>query len=429
MGIRCHMAYRALDETTVIDYVRSHPNLAGRFSDETALTAEEVGDGNLNLVFIVRSGQAPGESAVIKQALPYLRVAGDSWPLTRERMRFEAQALMLYNQLAPGLSPEVYHYDAEMSLVGMEFLGDYEVMRRPLVARKRFPHFLDHITTFLANVLFKTSDLYLSGVDKKTLQATYVNPHLCKIQEDFVFTNPYMESPENRWNPAIDTEVQGVRRNAPLKLAIAELKFKYMTQGQALIHSDLHTGSIMVNESDTRVIDPEFSFFGPIGYDVGALISNLLLNYASHYAHTPDHAQREAYQEYLIELIRGVWQGFAQKFEMLWIQHNSGELVPNNYWKFPGGEAAFADYRRLYLRQLLQDTAGLGACESLRRMMGIVSVWDITSIADNDLRAVAERLVIRVSSRWILERGTFASIDDLIGVIREEVGVIGDAPE
>lgn len=414
------MTYRALDTASVLDYVRSRPDLKAIFSDLTALSAQEVGDGNLNLVFIVRNARNPTEALVIKQALPYLRVAGDSWPLTRERMRFETQALRLYNELTPGLAPDVYDFDEDMSLVAMEYLGSHEVMRRPLVARKRFPQFVDHISTFLANILFKTSDLYRTGLDKKTLQANYINPHLCKIQEDFVFTNPYMESPENNWNPAIDAEVQAVRQNTRLKLAIAELKEKYMTQGQALIHSDLHTGSIMVNEHDTRVIDPEFSFFGPMGYDVGALLSNLVLNFASHYAHTPDAADRSAYQSYLIELIRDIWTQFAAKFEQLWIDYNSGELVPNNYWNFPGGSDAFADYRRRYLRQLLQDTAGLGACESLRRMMGIVSVWDISSIQDQQQRAVAERFVIRVSSRWIMERASFSSIQDLIGIVQEE---------
>ncbi|MBZ0299089.1 MAG: S-methyl-5-thioribose kinase [Anaerolineae bacterium] len=418
------MTYRALDEKTVLDYVRSRPDLKQGFSDTTALSAGEIGDGNLNLVFIVRNSKNPRESAVIKQALPYLRVAGDSWPLTRERMRFEAQALLLYNQLTPGLSPKVYDYDEEMSLVGMENLADCEVMRKPLVERQRFPDFVEHISTFLATILFKTSDLYLSGVDKKTLQATYVNPHLCKIQEDFVFTNPYQESPENNWNAEIDAEVQAVRSNAPLKLAIADLKEKYMTQAQALIHSDLHTGSIMVNAQDTRVIDPEFSFFGPMGYDVGALLSNLVLNFGSHYAHTPDPAEREVYQEYLLDLIGGVWEGFAAKFEQLWIEHHSGELVPDAYWKFPGGDTAFATFRRQYMRRLLQDTAGLGACESLRRMMGIVSVWDITSIQDQKLRAVAERFVIRVSSRWIMERASFDHIEDLLGIVREEASAV-----
>ncbi len=414
------MTYQPLDNTTVTDYLKGLPAMQSVFSSFDALTSVEVGDGNLNLVFIVTNGRQPSEAVVVKQALPYLRVAGDSWPLTRERMRFEAQALLLYNDLTPGLAPLVYHYDEDMSLVVMEYLGNHQVMRKPLVARQRFPKFADHISTFLAHILFKTSDLYRTGLDKKTLQAQYINPHLCKIQEDFVFTNPYMESHENKWNPEIDLEVQQVRRNWPLKLAIAELKEKYMCQGQALIHSDLHTGSIMVNADDTRVIDPEFSFFGPMGYDVGALLSNLVLNFGSHYAHTPDRQARADYQAYLLELMRDIWTQFAAKFEALWVQENTGELVPNAYWNFPGGEDAFADYRRQYMLQLLQDTAGLGACESLRRMMGIVSVWDISSIQDNRQRAVAERLVIRVSSRWITERRSFHSIEDLIGIVQEE---------
>jgi len=421
------VTYHALDNTTILDEVRRRDALRSVFSDTSALAAEEIGDGNLNLVFIVRNTKNPAEAIVVKQALPYLRVAGDSWALTRERARFEAQALQVYNDLAPGLAPQVYEYDEEMSLLAMEYLGQHEVMRRPMVARRRFPHFADHLSTFLAAVLFKTSDLYLTGVAKRTMAATFVNPHLGKIQEDFVFTNPYMTSPENQWNPEIAAEVEAVRRNAPLKLAIAELKEKYMTHAQALIHSDLHTGSIMVNETDSRVIDPEFAFFGPMGYDVGALLSNLMINFASHYAHTPDAAAREMYQAWIVETIRELWTQFAAKFEQLWIAHNSGELVPNAYWDFSGGDDAFARFRRQYLRQLLQDTAGLGACESLRRMMGIVTVWDISSIADLKQRAVSERFVIRVSSRWIQERASFDSIDDLLGIMREEAAITAPA--
>ncbi len=415
------MTYHALDNKTILDDVRSRPTLKAVFSDTSALEAEEVGDGNLNLVFIIRNTKNPVEAVVMKQALPYLRVAGDSWPLTRERVRYEAQALRLYNELTPGLAPLVYDYDEEMSLLAMEYLGNHEVMRHPMVARKRFPKFADHLSTFLATVLFKTSDLYLTGLAKKTMQAKFINPHLCKIQEDFVFTNPYMTSPENQWNPEIDPEVQAVRRNTPLKLAIAELKESYMTQAQALIHSDLHTGSIMVNEYDTRVIDPEFAFFGPMGYDIGAVLSNFVLNFASHYAHTSNRAERESYQAYLIETMRELWSQFAAKFEQLWIENNTGELAPNAYWDYPGGDQAFAEYRRKYLNQLLQDTAGLGACEGLRRMMGIVSVWDISSISDNRLRAVSERFNIRVSSRWIMERKSFNSIEDMLGIVQEEV--------
>jgi 5-methylthioribose kinase len=414
------MAYQALNEQTIIDYVYSRPALQTIFPPGAPLTAQEVGDGNLNMVYIVRRVDGAA-SVVVKQALPYLRILGESWALTRERMRFETQALLQYNRLTPGLAPLIYDTDDEMSLVIMEHLGQHQIMRKALVARQRLPHFADHISTFMARNLFFTSDLYLTGLEKKTLQAQYINPHLCKIQEDFVFTNPLMESPENQWNPLVDDEVQAVRRNSTLKIAAAELKASYMTHAQALIHSDLHTGSIMLNAEDTRVIDPEFAFFGPMGFDVGAVLENLVLNALSHYGHTPDPTVRAEYQHYLLEMVRATWQQFAQKLEALWVENNRGELTPPQYWRYPGGDKAFAEFRRRYLLNLLRDTAGFGGVKMLRRMMGVVSVWDISSIADGATRAIAERLAIRIGARWLVERHNFHTVDDLLAVVRAEM--------
>ena len=414
------MPYHPLDPTTAVDYLRAIdlPSL----DRDAPLRAREVGDGNLNLVFIVENERDASQSVVLKQALPYLRVAGDSWSLTRERMRFETQALQKHGELAPGLVPQIFHADEEMSLVVMEHLADLEVMRRPLVARQRFPHFADHVSTFLARTLFFTSDLYLSGPDKKALQAQFINPELCKIQEDFVFTNPFMLSEENQWNPLLDDEIAAIRQDGALKIALAEMKARYMTSAQALIHSDLHTGSIMVNERETRVIDPEFAFLGPMGFDVGALLENLVLNYLSHFAHTPDADERADYQAYLLDLVRDVWQQFAEKFDALWQAHNTGDLAPDAYWQFPRGDQAFANFRQRYLAALLRDVAGFGGAKMLRRLMGIVSVWDISSIEDDVARAEVERRALRIGRRWVLERGRVEGIEDLIGVVREEAG-------
>lgn len=414
------MAYHPLDETTVIQYIVGRPSMAKVFSSFETLSVSEVGDGNLNLVFIVQNEARPEESVILKQALPFLRVAGDSWPLTRERMRYETQALLKHNELAPGLAPEVYDFDEEMSLVIMENLQEHEIMRKGLVARKRYPHFANHISTFLVNSLFFTSDFYLTGPEKKLLEAKFVNEQLRKLQEDFVYTNPYIESEENNWNPLIDDAVQAVRADAKLKIAIAEMKEAYMTHAEALIHADLHTGSIMLNAEDTRVIDPEFAFFGPMAYDIGAVLQNLILNYLSHYGHTPNQSERESYQAYLLEMVRDIWNQFSRKFDETWQANNRGELVPQKYWAFPGGEEAFAEYRRRYLHRLLQEVAGHGGVKFLRRMMGIVSVWDLTSIEDTAKRAVAERLAIQIGRRWVMERKSVNSIDDLVGMVEEE---------
>jgi len=414
------VTYSELNNQTVIDYIQSRPALAGIFPVGTDLSAREVGDGNLNLVFFVTPKSGDGQGIVIKQAVPYLRVAGESWPLTLERMRFETQALLLYNRIVPGLVPIVYDHDPEMSLVGMEYLSRHEIMRKPLLRRVQFPRFVDHISTFLARTLFYTSDLYLTGLEKKELQARFINPHLCKIQEDFVFTNPYMESEENKWNRLVDREVQGIRRNGRLKITIADMKEKYMAHAQALIHSDLHTGSIMLNQEETRVIDPEFAFFGPIGYDVAAVLQNLVLNYLSHFAHTPDPRQRAEYQDYLLGTISSIWTEFARKFDGLWKEENHGELVPARYWDFVGGTEAFEEYRKNYLEAIFRDMVGISGCKILRRMMGIVSVWDILSIEDLEVRARVERMAIRIGERWLLELDAIHTIDDYLGIVTEE---------
>ncbi|HXV41697.1 MAG TPA: S-methyl-5-thioribose kinase, partial [Anaerolineae bacterium] len=175
------MTYQALNEQTVTEYIKKRPAMARIFAPDAQLTAKEVGDGNINMVFVIED-QAGSQSAVIKQALPYVRILGDTWELTRERIRFETQSLLLYNRLTPGLAPQVYDHDDEMSLVIMENLNQHQIMRHFLVARRQSPDFADHISTFMARTLFFTSDLYLDGRQKKALQAQYINPHMCKIQ-------------------------------------------------------------------------------------------------------------------------------------------------------------------------------------------------------------------------------------------------------
>jgi len=59
----------------------------------------------------------------------------------------------------------------------------------------------------------------------------------------------------------------------------------FLTRGEALLHGDLHTGSVMVTEVDNLCDRPEFAFFGPIGFDVGAILANLMLSYLAQNGH------------------------------------------------------------------------------------------------------------------------------------------------
>lgn len=43
----------------------------------------------------------------LKQSLPFVRCVGEGWPLSQDRCRIEAEALMLEYKLCPEHTPEV----------------------------------------------------------------------------------------------------------------------------------------------------------------------------------------------------------------------------------------------------------------------------------------------------------------------------------
>jgi 5-methylthioribose kinase len=283
----------------------------------------EVGDGNLNLVFIV---EGPAGGVVVKQALPYLRLVGESWPLPLERSYFESLALAEQARATPGLVPRLFATDRVGAAIVMEYLQPHIILRKALLQGRRLENLAEHLSTFLAESLFKTSDLFLPADRKKALMREFcANIELCKITEDLVFTDPYRVSPGNRWtSPQLDGDAAAFRADAELKGEVQALKLKFLTSAEALVHGDLHTGSIMVTEMETRAIDPEFAFFGPMGFDAGALIANLLIAAIAHRVHKPGELG-DAYRTWILDQAEQVWTGFATKFRALWNSQATGD--------------------------------------------------------------------------------------------------------
>ena len=405
--------YRPLDVDTVIDYVRNHPGARDHLNVGGPLEAVEVGDGNLNLVFkVFESGG--GRSLLIKQALPYVRAAGPSWPMPAERAGFEARALEIEHRTAPGLVPEPYWYDEQLQLNAMENLVDHEMIRFPMMRGRRYRNLGATIGDFAARTLYATSDFALDAAEKREIMKGFFNVELCRITEDLVFTEPYLpDAPRNRWNPRIDADVADFQADDHLKAEAAKLKYRFMNATQAVIHGDLHTGSIMANDHDIRVIDPEFAFFGPMGFDLGAFIGNLWLSGASHEIHSPDPEARLSYRRYLIGEARACWTAFESGFrERL-------TTVSSPSW----ASQAFQDD---FIASVLRDTAGYAGCKMLRRIVGFAHVADLDSIEDLDDRARAERIAIRIGRRLVSEHARVAAFDDIVGIAADALEVRDD---
>jgi 5-methylthioribose kinase len=386
--------YFLMKETDVIDYVKETQDF---FAADASLSVKEIGDGNLNYVFRVVE-EKTGKSVIVKQAGEVLRISADM-RISTDRNRIESEILQLQDRYAPGLVPKIYNYDTLMCACVMEDLSDYELMRYALMAHRIFPRFADDITTYLVNTLIKTTDLVMEHKAKKALVKNFINPELCEISEDLVLTEPYNDV--NGRNIVFPKNAGFVREqlyeDEALHLEIAKLKFAFMNNAQALIHGDLHTGSIFVRENDTRVFDPEFAFFGPIGYDIGNVVANLFFAWDNGHA-----AGASDFCDFTLKAASDTVDLFIVKYNACF-----DEFATDLMAKTPG-------FKSYYLDGILSDTAAYAGTELIRRTVGMAQVKDVTSIEDPDARAYAERANILCAKELIMRRETYRNGADFV---------------
>lgn len=384
--------YFLMKPADVMDYAKEKLNV---FAADADLDCKEIGDGNLNFVFRVWDRKS-ARSVIIKQAGPTARIS-DAFVLSTDRNRIESEVLALQGRLAPGLVPVMYGYDSVMSCCAMEDLSDHQIMRGALMQHKKFPLFADHITTFMVNTLLLTTDVVMEHKEKKALVKEYINPELCEITEDLVYTEPFNDYKGR--NDVFPPNLEWVKRelygDKELRLEAAKLKFDFMTNAQALLHGDLHTGSIFIKADSTKVIDPEFAFYGPIGYDTGNVVANLIFAWANADATIADPAERADYTGWLEQTVVEVVDMFRAKFVKAWDEH-----VTEVFAREEG-------FRNWYLATVLRDTAAMTGLELCRRIVGLAHVKDITSIADEAARMRAERLCLTAAKEYIKQRDSF----------------------
>jgi 5-methylthioribose kinase len=396
--------YFLMKPADVVEYAREKLDL---FAPDAELEGKEIGDGNINYIFRVWD-KKNGTSVIIKQAGHTARIS-DAFVLSTDRTRIEADILQLEHELAPGLVPLVYKYDDVMSACSMEDLSDHVIMRGALIQHQKFPRFADDITTFMVNTLLLTTDVVLEHKKKKAMVKNYINPELCEISEDLVYTEPFNDY--NGRNLVFPPNLEWVKEELygdnELLLEAAKLKFEFLTNTQSLIHGDLHTGSIFIKPDSTKVIDPEFAFYGPMGYDIGNVVANLIFAWANADATINDADQKADYIGWLEQTIVEVVDLFNEKFIAAW-KENVTEILA----KVPG-------FQEWYLHTVMRDTAGVTGMELCRRTVGLAQVKDITSIANEQARLRAERICLTAAKAYIKNRETYKTGADFLKTLKD----------
>lgn len=409
---------RALDAPAARAYLAAHPDLAAILGgDPQGWAIREASDGFLNVVFLV---QGRDGGLCLKQALPWVRHAGESWPLPATRAYFEQSYLTIVGPLAEGALPTLRHYDPSRQILAMDYLSPHETLRYALIAGRRFPRVSVDIGAFVARACYRSSAFCQPLERFRDWQARFATGvELQRITLDLIFQDAYRDNPRSSWtSPQLDDLAHGFRRDLALKRAAGRLAHRFLTTGQALIHGDLHTAAIMVTETDTKVIDPEFALYGPIGFDLGAYLANILISHLTQPAHATPGDDRIAMADWLLEQPQLLWDSFSRIFRDLWDTGGGGDAYHDDLFAKPGSAAILRPDHAALEAEIFADMVGFAALKMIRRVFSYAHVADFLRIADPDRRAACERRTVLLARRLLTEPGRFRTPGDIVAATR-----------
>ena len=412
-----HQTYTPHSAESLPSYLAEIPEIAqilGGSAD--SWTVKEVGDGNLNLVFIVDGADT---SIIVKQALPYVRLVGDSWPLPLYRAFFEYHALERQAQRDPGSVPKVYHFDETNALIAMQFIKPHIILRRKLIKGEKVDGLAEFLGKFCARTAFRGSELSMKSEDKKKDVGLFAgNIEIPAITEALVFTDPYFDAEMNHHTDGLDIVVETLRSNAELKAKVQRMLMKFASNTETMVHGDLHSGSIMSTENDSRVIDPEFVQYAPMGFDIGMLTANFLMAYFSQPGHRGD--DLDDYQEWILSVISSTFADFEAEFLNLWRTERTGMLYPKSLFEDQGQSSEPAC--KALLADIWQDALTICGIEMHRRTLSLAHNADFEEIEDTKLRAMLETRNLLMGAELILKADSIRDTDALLALARDYNG-------
>lgn len=332
---------------------------------------QEIGTGNINFIYLADGGD---QKVIVKKDLGFARINPEEFPLPVERLLYEYRAYTFYEKMVPEYVPKIFFFDLERGMLAMEYLSPHILLRKGLIEGKKYPLIADHLGRFLARTLYFTSRYHLSEEQWEQNSALFAgNRAMRAIILDLNYTAPFYGSPLNFWtSPELDETVKEIQNDPAIRAAVDLLKEKFLHFPEALSHGDLHTGSILVTSTDTRIIDTEFASYAPIAFDIGMLLGNFAMACFASEAHLSDRI-------WLAKTTAQIWDVFEREFRKL------GE---NN----PG----------LNLEEIWVDTLHLMGVEIMRRTIGVAHNADFEMIADRKTKVAVERKALCFAKKLLL---------------------------
>ena len=372
---------------TLPDYLRHRPAMTRTFEQGTTFRVEEIGDGNLNTVYRVSDATHPECSIVLKHAPPYIKILGPDYPLSTDRLTFEARALELYNRFVSGTVPKQYDFDPAAAVIAMEDLQGAHVLRDDLISGTIDITIAEQMGRFMGVVHSRT---YVDNVGSTTVQhyrQQFANTTMRSITADYVFTFPFTEHETNFWTPGLKPAVQRLKADTDFLERTGFLKQIFLTAQQGVTHGDLHTGSVLVQDNTAKVIDAEFAFYGPVGFDLGLYWANYLLTYFAH-------RDNPHVQSALKTAIEQTWQTYTIEFEMTDTQLKAETL-----------------------KNIFHEAVGFAGLEMLRRLIGAAHVNDIENILDIPKKLRIENAALQFGTTLVKQHNALSDVAAMLAML------------
>ena len=372
-----------LNRETIPQYLQERHLEIGFFDSDAELISEEIGDGNLNFVYRVYDAARPTCSVVVKQAPPYIKILGPDYPLPPDRLTYESRSLKIYNQFASQAVPTQHYFDSDAAVIVMEDLRGYRLLRDNLVAGIVNITVPEQIGCFMGKVHSQTYTENLDSTTADKYREDFGNTVMQSITADYVFTFPFMEHETNFYSDGLELDVKRLKTDDVFLQHARNLKSIFLTEQHGLTHGDLHTGSIMVKDDAAKVIDSEFAFYGPVGFDIGLFWANYLLSYFSHTGNTD-------VQSEIKTAISQTWETYTEEFEIDPI------------------------LKTRTLNTIFHKAVGFAGMEMLRRIIGAAHVKDIESIQDKEKKLSIETNILKFGLFLVKERKNITTVYKLV---------------
>ena len=393
----------------IIQYMKDHlEDFDGKGPIDVSVMGEDPnadegeGEGHINYVFKVKGLM---RSYVLKQGLTDPRNLKGDTTVAAYRNEAECDTIRILHEIVPEYVPEILYQDKENHIFIMEYIENLKAVRFQLIKENQIANLGLEVGDFLARSAFYTSEFYLDRARFRSLQSRFENTELRQIMEDGIFLNRFGtdldQDAYNQWerfrqitdDPACQTNRLALRRT-------------FMTHSDCLIHADFHTSNVFLSDEGLKMLDFEFSFMGPFGYDMGYFTGSLIAAYcAACFKEYPSEAERKQCKVYLLYTIKMLLESYNHTFINCWNTDAKDE--------YKGQEGL----QKIILTEMLQDSVGYTAITNWCRTTDTWSLPEYRAIEDEDDRKFAMTMAVLLDHELLINRKNLEKTDDFIDMI------------